>query len=132
MNLIEVMVASAIFAGATGGSLQLWAASAVASQQGAEHERLLERMDLDLLQLQARWRRDTQHWAGLSCERATERLEALAAATPVSPQLQRGVERTPEGTALVVSLAGQSAGLRRQRLFAAAALGPCSQAGVAP
>jgi hypothetical protein len=132
MNLIEVMLASAIFAGAAGGSLQLWAASAAASQQSVERERLLERMDLDLLQLQARWRRDAQGWAGLSCEAATARLESLAATAPVPPQLQRRVEPAPEGTGLVVSLASPLDGLRRQRLFTAAALGPCSQAEVAP
>lgn len=136
MNLIEVMLASAIFAGAAGGSLQLWAASAAASQQSVERERLLERMDLDLLQLQARWRRDAQGWAGLRCEVATVRLEDLAAVSPVPPQLRRSVEPSADGSGLVITLSGQqpgqSEGLRRQRLFTAAALGPCSQAEVAP
>jgi hypothetical protein len=136
MNLIELMTASSIFMAASAGSLQLWAASATASQQGAERQQVLERMDLHWLHLQARWRRDAKQWSALSCAAAVSRLEALAATTPIPPGLMRDLEPSAEDTALVVTLSssqvGQADGLRRQRLFTAAAFGPCSQAGLVP
>lgn len=55
MQLVEVMVAATVFAMATVGSVQLWSRAALGSQQVEIHQQQGERIELDRLQLQARW-----------------------------------------------------------------------------
>ena len=53
MQLVEVMVAAAVFTAASGSSLQLFAQAAVSSQATELRQQQLERIELDRLQLQA-------------------------------------------------------------------------------
>lgn len=87
MQLVEVMVAAAVFTAASGGSLQLLAQAASNSEQTESRQQRLERIELDRLQLQAHWRRQLAAEGG--CAISTEQLRASAAALPAPPQLQR-------------------------------------------
>jgi hypothetical protein len=124
MQLIEVSLAAVLFTGATGGSLRLWAASGGQQQQLASRSALQERIELDRLQLQARWR---QAFApGQSCSAVEGQLEAEAARIQPPPQVSRAVQDPGDGYGvLVVWSALDQPELQRQRRFTAAGLGLC-------
>ena len=124
MQLIEVSLAAVLFTGATGGSLRLWAASGGQQQQLASRSELQERMELDRLQLQARWR---QAFApGQSCPAVEGQLEAEAARIQPPPQVSRALKDPGDGRGvLVVWSALDQPELTRQRRFTAAGLGLC-------
>ena len=124
MQLIEVSLAAVLFTGATGGSLRLWAASGGQQQQLASRSELQERMELDRLQLQARWR---QAFApGQSCPAVEGQLEAEAARIQPPPQVSRALQDPADGRGvLVVWSALDQPELQRQRRFTAAGLGLC-------
>jgi len=124
MQLIEVSLAAVLFTGATGGSLRLWAASGGQQQQLASRSELQERMELDRLQLQARWR---QAFApGQSCRAVEGQLEAEAARIQPPPQVSRAWQDPGDGRGvLVVWSALDQPELQRERRFTAAGLGLC-------
>ncbi len=121
MQLVEVMVAAAVFTAASGSSLQLFAQVASSSQQRELHQQRIERIELDRLQLQAHWRRELAGTA--ACAISPEQLQALAAAVPAPPQVQREVVvgEQPDELRLRWRLAGEP-GVVRDRLVTTAGL----------
>ena len=124
MQLIEVMVAAAIFTAASGSSLQLWSRAAGTTQQAEWREQQLERIELDRLQLQARWRHEL---AGVSgCLISRDQLIAVASVLPVPPQLRRELLPADQDDGLRVRWrAERDPALQRERLFTPAGLGLC-------
>lgn len=124
MQLVELMVAASLFAGAISGSLQLWSDAAATSQRLDHRQLLLERIELDRLQLMAQWRRHAV--SSQLCPGDPDALVQSAAHLPPPPQLQRFLERQPNGPGVKVrwSVASDPT-LQRQRLFTAAGLGLC-------
>jgi hypothetical protein len=122
MQLVEVMVAAAVFTAASGSSLQLFAQAAGSSQQMELRQQRLERIELDRLQLQAHWHREL---AGAeACAISSEQLKALAASVPPPPQLQREVVlgEQPDELRLRWRFDGEP-GVVRERLVTTAGLG---------
>ena len=124
MQLIEVSLAAVLFTGATGGSLRLWAASGGQQHQLAARSELQERIELDRLLLQARWR---QAFAPeQSCRAVEGQLEAEAARIQPPPQVSRALKDPGDGRGvLVVWSALDQPEVQRQRRFTAAGLGLC-------
>ncbi len=89
MQLVEVMVAAAVFTTACGSSLKLFAGTASSTQQTELRQQSIERIELDRLQLQAHWRRDLAGAA--ACAASAEQLAALASSVPAPPLLEREV-----------------------------------------
>ena len=124
MQLIEVSLAAVLFTAASGGSLQLWAASGSQQQQLASARELQERIELDRLQLQARWRQAIE--PGQSCPAVQEQMEAVAARIQPPPQVQRTLSPASDGRGLaVVWSALEQPTLKRERRFSPAGLGLC-------
>lgn len=124
MQLMEVMVAAAVFTAASGSSLQLWSRAAGTSQQAELRQQQLERIELDRLQLQAHWRQRLTTESG--CAISREQLIAVASALPVPPQLQRDLIPADQDDALQVRWrAERDPALQRERLFTPAGLGLC-------
>jgi type II secretory pathway component PulJ len=127
MQLIEVMVAAAVFTAASGSSLQLWTRAAGSSQQVELHQQQLERIELDRLQLQAHWRADLAGQA--DCPISQDQLLASASALPVPTQLQRDVVvADQDGSLMVRWRVGNDPALQRERMFTPAGLGLCQDA----
>lgn len=122
MQIVEVMVAAAVFTAASGSSLQLFAQAASRTQETEARQQRLERIELDRLQLQAHWRRQLQ--GSTACATSPEQLRALAAAVPVPPQLQRevAVGEQPDELRLRWRFDGEPA-VVRERLVTTAGLG---------
>lgn len=126
MQLVEVMVAATVFAMATGSSVQLWSRAALGSQQVEIHQQQGERIELDRLQLQARWHAGLRQPAGPACAVSPAQLVKVAERVPVPPQLRRDVTPVDQGSALRVRWSGEaSPALARERFFTAAGLGLC-------
>jgi len=124
MQLIEVSLAAVLFTAASGGSLQLWGASGSQQQQLASISELQERIELDRLQPQARWRQAIAH--GQSCPAVQEQLEPAAARIQPPPQVQRTLSPASDGRGVqVVWSALEQPTLKRERRFSAAGLGLC-------
>lgn len=133
MRLVEVLVASTVLAVASTGSLQMAATSSTIQQGTLRRERQWAEVDRDRLRLQAIWRQARLQDSG--CLAMTTELLRLGAALPPSPQLERKLRASTDGTEVLVdwSVSGES-GLLRQRRFSPAALGLCpleAQAGPA-
>ena len=125
MQLVEVLVASGLFALASGSSLQLWGQLGRGVQQGELREQMLQRIEIDRLQLEARWRADLQ--PSPQCLGKAEAMQALAASLPVPPQLQRSIALSSQPEELRVHWqAAAEPHLVRERWFSAAGLGLCS------
>ena len=122
MQLVEVMVAAAVFTAASGSSLQLFAQAAGSSQQAELRQQRIERIELDRLQLQAHWRRELE--ATDACALSAEELRALAAALPAPPQVQRELllSDQPDELRLRWRFTGEPA-VVRERLVTTAGLG---------
>ena len=127
MQLVEVMVAAAVFASASGSSLQLFAQAAGSSQQTELRQQRLERIELDRLQLLAHWRRAL---AG-GCAPGPEQLQALAAALPVPPQLQRELSagNHPDELRMRWRFVGENAVVRQQLVTGIGIGGSCTAPG---
>jgi type II secretory pathway component PulJ len=124
MQLVEVMVASVVFALSSVCSLQIWSQFGRGVQHSELREQWLQRMEIDRLQLQARWRSDLQQ--SPQCVGQAEAMQALAASLPVPPQLQRQIALGAQPEELAVHWqAVDQPGLQRQRWFSAAGLGLC-------
>ena len=124
MQLIEVSLAALLFTAASGGSLKLWAASGSQQQQLATKSELQERIELDRLQLQARWRQAIA--PGQSCLAVLEQLEPAVARIQPPPQVQRTLSPASDirGVEVVWSAVEQPK-IQRQRRFTPAGLGLC-------
>lgn len=122
MQLVEVMVAAAVFTAASGGSLQLFAQAANSAQRGELRQQGMERIELDRLQLQAHWRRAIE--AAESCAMSSAELRALAVSLPAPPKVQREVMQAEQPDELLLRwrLAGEP-GVVRARLVTTAGLG---------
>jgi len=127
MQLVEVMVAAAVFASACGSSLQLFAQAASSTQQTELRQQRLERIELDRLQLLAHWRRAL---AGV-CATGPEQLQALAAAVPALPQLQRELAAgdQPDELRMRWRFVGENAEVREQLVTSAGLGGSCTAQG---
>ncbi len=127
MQLVEVMVAAAVFASACGSSLQLFAQAASSTQQTELRQQRLERIELDRLQLLAHWRRAL---AG-ECATGPEQLQALAAAVPAPPQLQRELAAgdQPDELRMRWRFMGENAVVREQLVTSAGLGGSCTAPG---
>lgn len=126
MQLVEVMVAATVFAMATVGSVQLWSRAALGSQQVEIHQQQGERIELDRLQLQARWQGELRQPAGPACAVTPAQLISVAERVPVPPQLRRDVVPVDQGSAVRVRWwVEASPAETRERLFTAAGLGLC-------
>ena len=124
MQLIEVSLAALIFTAASTGSLQIWSACAGQQRQWASRSALEERMELDRLQLQARWRQAIE--LGEACSAVDGQLVRVAARIQPPPQLQREVSSASDGPGVeVVWSALEQPLLQRHRRFTAAGLGLC-------
>jgi type II secretory pathway component PulJ len=124
MQLLEVSLAAALFSAATTGSLQLWAAGMGQQHTLASRSELIERMELDRLQLQARWRQALPRAEVCPSDAAPMLAAAQQIETP--PQLSRQLEplRDGPGVRVVWSVPAQP-GLVRSRWFTPAGLGLC-------
>jgi hypothetical protein len=125
MNLVEVMVAGAVFALAVGASAHLWAAAATANQQGEWRQSQLQAIERDRLQLQAAWSSQPPQ---VSCAVALQQMQGLAAQRPAGAGWSRRLALSPEGDLLHVQWSSSDGVLQRQRLYAPAALGLCDGA----
>jgi hypothetical protein len=124
MQLVEVMVAAAVFTAASGSSLQLWSHAAVSSQAAELRQQQLDRIELDRLQLQGHWRQDLA--GGTGCGITRDQLVEVASALPVPPQLQRELLPGDQVHSLRVRWrVATDPALQRERLFTAAGLGLC-------
>ena len=127
MNFAEVLVAALLLAGASSGSLQIWAA-AVAASRGAELG-LEQLVELDGALLAAEQHLQQALGAPLAaplagdCSLAVAAMAAELAQAPLAAGLERQLE--PQGGGLWLRL--QAPGLpQRQRWLDAAAMGFCS------
>lgn len=122
MQLVEVMVAVAVFTAASSSSMQLLAQAAGRSQQAELRQQRIERIELDRLQLQAHWRRALEGVE--ACAIRAEQLRDLAASVAVPPQLQRELvpAEAPDELWLRWRLSGEAA-VVRERLVTKAGLG---------
>lgn len=122
MQIVEVMIAAAVFTAATGSSLQLFAQAASRSQQTELRQQRTEQIELDRLQLAAHWRRELAGAA--SCAIGPEQLQVLAASLPAPPELYREVVvgEQPDELRLRWRLADEPA-VVRERLVTIAGLG---------
>ena len=128
MQIVEVMVAAVVFTTASASSLQIWSHAASSTQLAVRGEELLERIELDRLQLQAHWRRDLE--AAAACGISGDALISVASAVPVPPQLQREVWPGPDADAVRVRWRIETdPSLQRERVFTLAGLGlSCAEA----
>jgi type II secretory pathway component PulJ len=124
MHLVEVMVAAAVFSAASGSSLQLWSHAAGSSHRAELRQQLLERIDLDRLQLQAHWRQELA--GGSGCGLSSGDLVEVASALPVPPQLRREVVPVQSGDGLLVRWeVAADPTTTRERVYTPAGLGLC-------
>ena len=127
MQLVEVMVAATVFAMASGSSVQLWSRAAMGSQRVEFQHQQRERIELDRLQLQARWQQDLRQPTGAAgCAVCRDQLITVAERVPVPPQLRRALLPADQADALLVRWwVEASPALQRERLFTPAGLGLC-------
>ena len=133
MNLIEVLVAAALFLGACSGAAQMGASSAQAMTQGRQQEQLQEQIEAQFLAAAALVRQ-AEPSLDRTCDAAAQQLHSqLAAALPPVPAgLVRTLSLVPAGAAasdptsaqLQLTLTSEG-GLRRQRWYSPAAAGLC-------
>ena len=124
MHLVEVVVAAAVFSAASGSSLQLWSHATGTSHRAELRHQLLERIDLDRLQLQAHWRQELE--GGSGCEVGSEALMDVASSLPEPPQLRRAVVPVHSGEGVQVRWqVADDPATTRERVFTPAGLGLC-------
>jgi hypothetical protein len=129
MNLVEVVVASALFLGACGGAAQMGASSAEAMTQGRRRGLQHEQIEAQFLAAaallhQADDARDSD------CGIAAQRLHSQLAATlpPVQAGLVRQLSLVPASAQVQLTLVSEG-GLQRQRWYSPAAAGLCGPGG---
>ena len=125
MNLIEVVVASALFLGACGGAAQMGASSAEAMTQGRRLGLQHEQIEAQFLAAAALLHQADAAWDS-DCGIAAQRLHSQLAATlpPVQAGLGRQLSMVPASAQVQLSLVSEG-GLQRQRWYSPAAAGLC-------
>ncbi len=125
MNLIEVVVAAALFLGACSGAAQMGASSAQAMTQGRLQGQQLEQIEAQFLAAAALLRQ-VEPSPDRTCDAAAQQLQSQLAASlpPVEAGVVRQLSLVPGSIHLQLTLAGEG-GLRRQRLYSPAAAGLC-------
>jgi hypothetical protein len=125
MNLIEVLVATALFLGSSGASLAIW--SRAAGSLAADQQRLLQfdRLEAELAAGEARLRDPLlrQGVPGISCAMVRDRLVQAIERVPVPAGMERQLSLPPGGDLLELRL--RSGGEERLRLYSPAAFGGC-------
>ena len=127
MNLIEVVVAAALFLGACSGAAQMGASSAQAMTKGRQQGQQLEQIEAQFLAAAALLRQvEPSSDRNLTCDAAAQLLQSQLAASlpPVEAGVVRQLSLVPGSIHLQLTLAGEG-GLRRQRLYSPAAAGLC-------
>lgn len=125
MNLIEVVVAAALFLGACSGAAQMGASGAQAMTQSRQQGQLHEQVEAQFLAAAA-----VVHQAepapDRSCPLAAQQLhnQLAAALPPVPAGLVRQLSLVPASAQVQLTLTNE-AGLRRQRWYSPAAAGLC-------
>jgi Tfp pilus assembly protein PilV len=126
MNLVEVLVAAVVFAGACGGSVQIVATSVGSLQRAVGQQGQMDGIDQDLLQLQARWRQEAAKNQPFSpCTAALAPMAEVAAQQPVPAGVSRDLRPTADGLGLELISRVQNATVERHRLFSPAGFGFC-------
>ena len=125
MNLIEVVVAAALFLGACSGAAQMGASSAQAMTQGRLQGQQLEQIEAQFLAAAALLRQ-VEPSPDRTCDAAAQQLQSQLAASlpPVEAGVVRQLSLVPGSIHLQLTLAGEG-GLRRQRWYSPAAAGLC-------
>ncbi|MFM1812153.1 MAG: hypothetical protein RLZZ336_1091 [Cyanobacteriota bacterium] len=133
MNLVDVVVASALFLGACSGAAQMGASSAQAMTQVRRQGQLQEQVEAQFLAAAALLGQ-TEPSPDRSCEGAAQQLHSQLAAglPPVPVGLVRQLSLVPARASAGASASTQvqltltsEGGLRRQRWYSPAAAGLC-------
>jgi hypothetical protein len=124
MQLVEALVASTVFALSAGGALQISAGTAAGTLSSRAREQALERIEHDRLQLQGQWRAALAQ--PMPCDAALAAMEAISAAQPPPPGVQRALARSGSADLLEIRWQlEQTPELQRRRLISPLALGLC-------
>lgn len=125
MNLVEVLIATALFLGSSGASLAIW--SRAASTLAADQQRLelFDRLEAELAAGEARLR-DPELRQGaprIACSLVLERLVAAIEREPAAEGIERRLARIAPGELLELRL--RTAAEERLRVYSPAAFGGC-------
>lgn len=125
MNLIEVVVAAALFLGACSGAAQMGASSAQAMTKGRLQGQQLELIEAQFLAAAALLRQ-VEPSADRTCDAAAQQLHSQLAASlpPVPAGVVRQLSLVPGQAHVQLTVAGEG-GLRRLRWYSPAAAGLC-------
>jgi hypothetical protein len=125
--VLELLVAGAVFMAAALGSLQLWGEAAASSALQQQRLQQREGIERDRLLLQQHWRLQLGADGSQPGCVSAARLLAEAATLPPAPALQRQLQASADGAALLVEWGDHPA--PRRRWYTAAGLGLCASAG---
>jgi type II secretory pathway component PulJ len=126
MNLIEVMLATVLFAFSAGSSLQIWGLISLDERQQQQRQQLAERLEGELVSLEALLRQQPRRAGELPpCAQGREQLTSLLNSLPPRAGVQRRITAVEQQDGLLLELAIDGSSLRRQRLYRSAALGLC-------
>ncbi len=123
MNLVEVMVASAMFVTSSSCSLQLWAGSSSWARQAEERQQQSAQLEAALLASQSQLGALAGAPLAVDCTAASTWLAAHLQAQPAVAGLARQVSVEPGG--LVLVRISSAEGRQRQRWLSPAAYGLC-------
>ncbi|MCS5700662.1 hypothetical protein NZK32_16595 [Cyanobium sp. FGCU-52] len=129
MNLIEPLVASLVFCGVASASLQIWALGLEAGQTQQQLQSLHDRIDGELIASESRLRQLPRPSAPPPCSQLVPQLVASLEMGAPAEGLQRQVEASADGQALLVRVVGPTEDASRVRLLHPAALGLCGAEG---
>jgi hypothetical protein len=133
MTVSEAVVASCLFLGCLGGSLQLWDAAAGAGVAEESRQRLRERVEGELMGSEARLRDlSRQRSPSADCAAQGRALLADLAAGSVPVGLRRRIESVEDGLLLQVSVDADGLQEPRQRIWSPAGFGLCGSAPLPP
>jgi hypothetical protein len=123
MNLVEAMVASAMFVTSSSCSLQLWAGSASWARQAEAQQQQAAKLEAALLASQAQLTALAGTAIAADCTAASSWLAAHLQSMPMGEGLMRQVSAEPGG--LVRLQVAAAEGMERQRWLSPAAYGLC-------
>jgi hypothetical protein len=123
MNLVEAMVASAMFVTSSSCSLQLWAGSASWARQAEAQQQQAAKLEAALLASQAQLTALAGTAIAADCTAASSWLAAHLQSMPSGEGLMRQVSAEPGG--LVRLQVAAAEGMERQRWLSPAAYGLC-------
>ena len=123
MNLVEAMVASAMFVTSSSCSLQLWSSSASWARQAEAQQQQAAKLEAALLASQAQLTALAGTAIAADCTAASSWLAAHLQSLPSGEGLVRQVSAEPGG--LVRLQVAAAEGMERQRWYSPAAFGLC-------